>query len=1088
MKCRSLTKWLGAAALLSVAGTVAAQDRAAWVDPHAGLVPDEVVQNGYRRVHRTEVQQVTPEDLAELVAAGKEFELDPATGGIIRHTFTDYLPQGWLMEPPADGSRVDSYGHPIVNEAQGLPAWSQRSVDALRAEIARAAAIVSERRSTGGETQEVEAWLGNLIGQAIARDINIDTVLSIDTSPLVTGVVAHEVVNYLHFYENLRFTNQSVMGYRYTPTQYTARVSAFLASQGTTLAQVQAIESSPMSDRGVACYSTTAFARGMTSLVTPTVLWNASGTDDGSSDVPTGFSMFSFQDCEDPDNNDSVRVSTNGYLSFFQQGGGALDGTDFSNDAIPTTGVDPNGWVGTFWDDLWVAPAQGEADVVSYLTEGAVGSRVLTVEYRSMSHLGAGTSEFYWFQMKLYETSSVVQLHFFSPAGWTNSGDESATIGMEDFDGTQGNCGPNCGNTNADRAPDNYSFEYFRPGNDNCAGAFSVADGSIISGDLSRASDDGDVGCTSFTYNRDVWYSFVAPCAGDLVVNMCGSFDGGGVDTVISAHSACPGTAANQLACNDQFGGAGCSGNDSQITVPMTDGQEVFIRISHWGSSTALFQDGSFTGTVTFNETGAAPANDSSATPIILTGSASGLQDLGCASNDGNTTCGASTGNRDLWYRFDAICSGTLTVHTDGSNTLSGIDTVLSAHSAVPGTPGNTITCNDDFGDLDSNIVVAMTAGQSVYIRASHFGSRVADGRFNINFGWVVSASVPTNDTCVGAIALACNQSVVGDTCGATDDDADVADACGTGAVNSGVWYTVIGNGAEFGASTCSADTNFDTKMSVYTGTCGALVCVAGNDDIASCPASPASSRVTWLSTPGVRYYIFVQGFGAAVGTYRLTIVNNGLPTNDDCSGALNAVSGGSYVGNLWCATPDGASTCSATAGNRSVWYRFVAPSDGNLIVDTCGSRASGPGVGTDTVISAFAGGCGGPSVLCNDDGAPGCNIRDSQISGPMSAGQVVLVRLTHFGVVDDPTWLANGNYVINFTFGGCDSIDWNGDGLFPDTQDIADFISVFGGGFCAAPNPPLCNTDIDYNNDGLFPDTDDIAAFIRVFSGGPCF
>ncbi|MFO0832890.1 MAG: hypothetical protein U0637_13745 [Phycisphaerales bacterium] len=64
-----------------------------------------------------------------------------------------------------------------------------------------------------------------------------------------------------------------------------------------------------------------------------------------------------------------------------------------------------------------------------------------------------------------------------------------------------------------------------------------------------------------------------------------------------------------------------------------------------------------------------------------------------------------------------------------------------------------------------------------------------------------------------------------------------------------------------------------------------------------------------------------------------------------------------------------------------------------------------------------------------------------------------------------------------------CDSVDFNGDTLFPDSQDITDFLTVFGGGTC----PTGTCGDIDFNNDGLFPDTDDIAAFIRVFAGGPC-
>jgi hypothetical protein len=65
-----------------------------------------------------------------------------------------------------------------------------------------------------------------------------------------------------------------------------------------------------------------------------------------------------------------------------------------------------------------------------------------------------------------------------------------------------------------------------------------------------------------------------------------------------------------------------------------------------------------------------------------------------------------------------------------------------------------------------------------------------------------------------------------------------------------------------------------------------------------------------------------------------------------------------------------------------------------------------------------------------------------------------------------------------------CDTIDFNNDGLFPDTSDVDDYLSVFSGGPCT--NDPNCN-DIDFNNDGLFPDTLDIDALLSVFAGGAC-
>ncbi len=67
-----------------------------------------------------------------------------------------------------------------------------------------------------------------------------------------------------------------------------------------------------------------------------------------------------------------------------------------------------------------------------------------------------------------------------------------------------------------------------------------------------------------------------------------------------------------------------------------------------------------------------------------------------------------------------------------------------------------------------------------------------------------------------------------------------------------------------------------------------------------------------------------------------------------------------------------------------------------------------------------------------------------------------------------------------------CGSIDFNRDGLFPDTADIDDFLSVFSGGPCSTGPVPGC-ADIDFNRDGLLPDTADIDALLSVFSGGTC-
>lgn len=81
---------------------------------------------------------------------------------------------------------------------------------------------------------------------------------------------------------------------------------------------------------------------------------------------------------------------------------------------------------------------------------------------------------------------------------------------------------------------------------------------------------------------------------------------------------------------------------------------------------------------------------------------------------------------------------------------------------------------------------------------------------------------------------------------------------------------------------------------------------------------------------------------------------------------------------------------------------------------------------------------------------------------------------------------LAAEGYVENVLVGGtagCDSIDFNGDALFPDDQDLIDFLAVLAGGACSTE---ACS-DIDFNNDGLFPDDSDLIAFLAVLAGGNC-
>ncbi len=91
-----------------------------------------------------------------------------------------------------------------------------------------------------------------------------------------------------------------------------------------------------------------------------------------------------------------------------------------------------------------------------------------------------------------------------------------------------------------------------------------------------------------------------------------------------------------------------------------------------------------------------------------------------------------------------------------------------------------------------------------------------------------------------------------------------------------------------------------------------------------------------------------------------------------------------------------------------------------------------------------------------------------------------------------DTGWLALrisdniGNQIVyrakvNPPVAGCDDIDFNNNGVFPEDQDVVDFFDVLAGGNC-----PLCN-DIDFNNNGVFPEDQDVVDFLNVLAGGQC-
>jgi len=81
---------------------------------------------------------------------------------------------------------------------------------------------------------------------------------------------------------------------------------------------------------------------------------------------------------------------------------------------------------------------------------------------------------------------------------------------------------------------------------------------------------------------------------------------------------------------------------------------------------------------------------------------------------------------------------------------------------------------------------------------------------------------------------------------------------------SKGAWYLVQGDGCRYTAST--EGSAFDAVLAVYFtfSGCESLFCHSNNNGL--------TSEISWKTTPGVEFYLFVAGLNGDTGTYNLTV------------------------------------------------------------------------------------------------------------------------------------------------------------------------------------------------------------------------
>src|SRR6058998_2785660 len=207
---------------------------------------------------------------------------------------------------------------------------------------------------------------------------------------------------------------------------------------------------------------------------------------------------------------------------------------------------------------------------------------------------------------------------------------------------------------------------------------------------------------------------------------------------------------------------------------------------------------------------------------------------------------------------------------------------------------------------------------------------------------------------------------------------------------------------------TCGAGTTFDTVLYLRSGACasGPEVAAGCNDDACTnATGLNRASRLTPTVTAGQTYYIVVDGYGGAQGTFSLTITppaptttTTTLPGGGGCSSPIAIPASGGTVSGATSGTSALAGSCGSSGTAPERVYQWTPAVSGTATIQTCGA-----GTTFDTVLYVRSGACaGGPEMAagCNDDACTNATglYRASRLTPTVTAGQTYYIVVDGYG------------------------------------------------------------------------------------------
>lgn len=567
---------------------------------------------------------------------------------------------------------------------------------------------------------------------------------------------------------------------------------------------------------------------------------------------------------------------------------------------------------------------------------------------------------------------------------------------------------------------------------------------------------------------HSLWYCWTAPTNHPVTFDTTGST----FDTVLAVYTGETLDNLTFIAANDDI--AGATNRMSRITFTTTTGTTYRIAVDGFGGASGIAE-------MNWNQAGALPdliVWGPAASPVITTTtfSANNCQVLeGCVAvgtrkllrftvetrniGTGDLVLG-NPANNPLYqfaschghYHFESFVQYTL-LDTNYNPVMLGANVVVGRKVGFciedtsrwsPSAPATqkyncsnnglqagwadvynqNLDCQfvDITGVPSGNYYLQMTVNPDALLTESDLGNNTV--LVPVNIAPTNCLTAPVNDQFANAVVVTHSPFTATEfnTC-ATKQSGEPNHAGNAG--GHSIWYTWTPDSNHTAVIT-TRKSNFNTTLAVYTGNAvNTLTPVASNNDISG---SVNQSLVSFPAVAGTTYRIAVDGIGSAVGT---VIFNVNPPPNDDfASNLLITATAGSIAGHTIGASKEANEMAhAADVGGRSIWYRWVAPTNGFVDFNTLGSSF-------DTTLAIYTNSTlatGNRAIAANDDDAGGGGLQTSRVWFYAHAGTTYRVAVDGFGGdfgelqlnwnMDSRlsiTDLADGNYKLGLT-----GVDW---------------------------------------------------------------